>query len=1192
MLLRGNPGRGVGICLLLLALVHEATGQRKKAGQRNNYRLHDDGVGDGRTCLLEVVFILDSSESAKIFLFEKQKSFVLGFSTRLSMLQVGGWTLQVRMAALQYSSSVSIEQRFSAWKDLDSFHGQVSTMNYIGHGTYTTYAIANASQLLVQETLADSIRVVVLMTDGVDHPRNPDVIAAATEAKGHGIKFFTVGLSDVSRQSQNNAKLRAIASTPAQQFVQSLLDAQLEEKLLKEMGAVALEECPQAQVCLCETGARGPPGSPGRKGDSGFRGPPGLKGARGESGLNGRPGSDGLEGRPGYKGNKGERGDCGTQGEKGHNGPEGPPGPRGSQGEQGSVGQPGDMGPEGPAGSKGDRGPSGVPGPAGDIGIGFPGDKGEKGIHGRPGPTGPAGIGEPGLPGSPGPPGAQGYPGPPGEGFAGPKGDQGYQGARGNRGPPGVGVKGDKGSLGPPGIPGPIGAPGSGLQGEKGDQGQAGPAGPRGAPGIGITGPKGIQGFTGEPGLPGERGLGEPGPKGDPGAEGLPGIPGQPGEDGAPGQKGDLGLPGPRGPDGAPGKGVPGGKGDRGDRGTRGLSGAVGPVGPMGLKGEPGSVGTPGSTGPPGRGIPGAKGETGRQGPAGAVGEPGMGLAGPKGDRGSPGPAGPSGLKGEGFPGPPGLPGPPGMIGEIGQESVGLPGPKGDRGLPGPPGPAGPAGIGLIGPKGSVGQTGPLGPQGLPGEGIQGQKGEPGFQGILGPRGPPGQGLQGDKGDRGLRGEKGNKGGGGGPGLPGPIGPLGRVGQKGEPGLTREEIIKIVRSICSCGVTCRQTPLELVFVIDSSESVGPENFNVIKDFVNALIDRASVRRDTTRVGVVLYSHLNAVVLSLGQEATRDEIKSAVRSMTYMGEGTFTGSAIQQASQVFKAARPGVRKVAVIITDGQADKRDSVSLERAVTEAQRSNIEMFVIGVVNGSDPLYEEFKKELYLMASDPDSDHVYLIDEFKTLPDLERKLLGRICEDGEKHLFSSIPSSRLPPGIPEASSGNVREPPYRTDTDTPTFTGDARRVQTAPGPPASHLDKEAVSPQRPKPDTRTSTDIQRFPFFDWEPFRPVTELLPRFEVKNPPPNTVVTGSTGPAGPTLKAPLPSPLTPPLLTPDTHASAERCSQILDPGPCRDYVVKWYYDATANSCAQFWFGGCLGNSNQFETERSCREACFRV
>ncbi|GAA6217249.1 collagen alpha-1(XXVIII) chain-like isoform X1 [Lates japonicus] len=1197
MLRRGNLRRGVGLCLLLLALVHEATGQRRKTGRRNNYRLHDDG-GNGLTCSLEVAFILDSSESAKIFLFEKQKAFVLSFSTRLAQLQVAGWTVKMRMAALQYSSSVSLEQRFSAWKDLDSFHGQVSTMNYIGHGTYTTYAITNASQLLVQETPADSVRVVVLMTDGVDHPRNPDVIAAAAEAKGHGIKFFAVGLSHIAQQSQNNAKLRAIASTPAQQFVQSLLDPQLEEKLLKEMAAVAFEGCPKAQVCLCERGERGPPGSQGRKGDQGFRGPPGLKGSRGEPGLNGRPGNDGPEGRPGYKGNKGERGDCGTPGEKGDSGPEGPPGPRGPQGEQGSLGPPGDMGPEGPAGPKGDRGPSGVPGPSGEIGIGFPGAKGEKGIQGRSGPPGPVGIGEPGLPGPPGPPGTQGNPGPPGEGFPGPKGDRGYEGPRGNRGLPGVGVKGDKGNLGPPGITGPPGAPGTGLQGEKGDQGPIGPAGPRGAPGIGITGPKGNQGPTGEPGLPGERGVGEPGPKGDPGAEGLPGIPGQPGEDGAPGQKGDIGLPGPRGPDGAPGKGAPGVKGDRGDRGTRGMPGAVGPVGPMGAKGEPGIMGPPGTTGPPGRGIPGAKGEPGPQGPAGAAGEQGISLPGPKGDRGAPGPAGPPGLKGEGFPGAPGLPGPPGLTGETGPEGVGLPGPKGDRGLPGPPGPAGPPGIGLMGAKGVAGQMGPPGPQGLPGEGIQGPKGEPGFQGIPGPRGPPGQGLQGDKGERGFRGEKGKKGDRGEPGEPGTIGPLGRVGQKGEPGLTRDEIIKIVRSICSCGVTCRQTPLELVFVIDSSESVGPDNFNVIKDFVNALIDRASVSRDTTRVGVVLYSHINVVVVSLRQEATRDEIKSAVRSMTYLGEGTFTGSAIQQASQVFKAARAGVRKVAIIITDGQADKRDSVSLESAVMEAQGSNIEMFVIGVVNESDPLYEEFKKELSLMASDPDSEHVYLIDEFKTLPALERKLLSRICENGERHLFSSIPSSRLPPGIPEVS-GNVREPPYRTDTDTPTFTGDFRRVQIVPGPPGSPLDREPITPQRSKPDDRTSTEAQRFPFFDWEPFRPVTEFLPKFEVKKPSLHgMVMTGAIGPAGPTLRAPLErrtpptTPPTPPLLPSDAYVSAERCSQTLDPGPCRDYVVKWYYDATANSCAQFWFGGCLGNSNRFENEKSCRETCVKT
>lgn len=189
-------------------------------------------------------------------------------------------------------------------------------------------------------------------------------------------------------------------------------------------------------------------------------------------------------------------------------------------------------------------------------------------------------------------------------------------------------------------------------------------------------------------------------------------------------------------------------------------------------------------------------------------------------------------------------------------------------------------------------------------------------------------------------------------------------------------------------------------MIDSSESIGPENFDIIKDFVNALLDRASVSRDTTRVGVVLYSHINIVVVSLGQEVAQDEIKSKVRSMTYLGEGTFTGSAIQQANQEFKAARPGVRKVAIIITDGQADRRDVVSLESAVLEAHRGNIETFVIGVANQSDPLYEDFKKELQLMASDPDSEHVFLIDDFRALPGEAKRTLRYT---GKQNIHSDV---------------------------------------------------------------------------------------------------------------------------------------------------------------------------------------------
>lgn len=47
MLLRGKLRRGVGLCVLLLAFVNEATGQRRKTRLRNNYKLQDErGNGD------------------------------------------------------------------------------------------------------------------------------------------------------------------------------------------------------------------------------------------------------------------------------------------------------------------------------------------------------------------------------------------------------------------------------------------------------------------------------------------------------------------------------------------------------------------------------------------------------------------------------------------------------------------------------------------------------------------------------------------------------------------------------------------------------------------------------------------------------------------------------------------------------------------------------------------------------------------------------------------------------------------------------------------------------------------------------------------------------------------------------------------------------------------------------------------
>ncbi|KAI5092412.1 collagen, type XXVIII, alpha 1b precursor [Silurus meridionalis] len=771
------------VALFLLSDVRSQT--RKK--QTDNLTTGNENAA---TCVLDLAFLLDSSESAMLYRFEKEKDFASSFGSRVVNMRVHGWHLMPRLAALQYSSSVSVVRSFSDWNGLDGFLNGVTSMAYIGQGTYSSYAIGNATGLFIRETDDRSVRVMLLMTDGSDHPRNPNILAATNEAKGHNIRLFTISLS--SQGSHNNAKLRAVASSPAERFMHNLNDPDLEERLLQELG------------------------------------------------------------------------------------PQGPPG---------------DEGPEGQEGPKGDQGLPGATGPRGDIGVGFPGPKGERGYNG---------------------------------------------------------------STGAPGLPG------FGLKGEKGD-----------------------------PGLPGERG-----------------------------------------PPGEKGIGEPGAKGERGERGARGQPGVIGPIGLVGSKGDQGFAGSPG-------------------------------------------------------------------------------------------------------------------PAGLPGIGHVGLKGEHGFQGLVGPRGAPGVGLPGQKGDRGVSGERGRKGDKGGQGEPGQTGPV------------REEVVKLIRSICGCGVTCRSSPLDLVFVIDSSESVGPDNFEVIKDFVNSLIDRVSVRPNITHVGIVLYSHVTTVIGDLHQPLTSDEVKSAVRQMPYMGEGTYTGSALNQANQLFRSGRPGVRKVALLITDGQMDRRDVFKLEDVVRDAHASGVEMFVIGMVNQSEPFYESFKKELEFIASDPDEEHVYLISDFRTLTALEGKLLVQLCENNDG-LFGQTPSPDLlpvTPGIPFYNEGLPRR------TYIPTFRADREQQPEASG----EILQSTNTPFLNGKDLNSLEHLWRITYHS-DP----EDSLHR------PPHTTSTITT-----------PEPRL--ILIQDDFSKDDACLQLLDPGPCREYVVKWYYEPKANSCAQFWFGGCRGNRNRFDTESMCRKSC---
>ncbi|XP_041432954.1 collagen alpha-3(VI) chain isoform X2 [Xenopus laevis] len=307
-----------------------------------------------------------------------------------------------------------------------------------------------------------------------------------------------------------------------------------------------------------DEGGPGERGPPGVNGTQGFQGCPGLRGTKGYRGFSGEKGEigeigldgiDGEDGKSGFSGPSGERGSPGGRGEKGQKGQLGEIGDSGQRGDPGNPGT--DTTQRGPKGAKGETGAVGEPG--GDGSAGSPGGPGKAGPSGRRGPSGVkgergkdgtrGGAGEQGLRGPQGPPGPQGTPGT--------RGEQGLPGPRGPGGTPGpVGDRGRPGQLGFKGEPGD-----SGVKGSIGPPGPRGPTGEDGRDGSGKQGLKGRRGETGFPGYPGLKGdFGEKGTNGGPGPKGNRGVRGVSGPKGTDGTKGDPGYQGPNGLKGAIGK--------------------------------------------------------------------------------------------------------------------------------------------------------------------------------------------------------------------------------------------------------------------------------------------------------------------------------------------------------------------------------------------------------------------------------------------------------------------------------------------------------------------------------------------------------------------------------------------------------------------------------------------------------------
>uniref|UniRef100_A0A674C523 VWFA domain-containing protein n=1 Tax=Salmo trutta TaxID=8032 RepID=A0A674C523_SALTR len=186
----------------------------------------------------------------------------------------------------------------------------------------------------------------------------------------------------------------------------------------------------------------------------------------------------------------------------------------------------------------------------------------------------------------------------------------------------------------------------------------------------------------------------------------------------------------------------------------------------------------------------------------------------------------------------------------------------------------------------------------------------------------------------------------------------------------------------SAGTHCKSRPLDLVFIIDSSRSVRPTEFEKVKIFLADMIDTLDIGSDATRVAVVNYASTVKIEFLLKTHFDKAGLKAALARIKSLAAGTMTGLAIKTAmEETFpeesgsRLANKNIAMVAIIVTDG----RPQDTVEGVAATARAAGIEIYAVGVDRAD-------MKSLRLMASLPLDEHVFYVETYGVIEKLTSK--------------------------------------------------------------------------------------------------------------------------------------------------------------------------------------------------------------
>ncbi|XP_070771913.1 vitrin [Enoplosus armatus] len=204
----------------------------------------------------------------------------------------------------------------------------------------------------------------------------------------------------------------------------------------------------------------------------------------------------------------------------------------------------------------------------------------------------------------------------------------------------------------------------------------------------------------------------------------------------------------------------------------------------------------------------------------------------------------------------------------------------------------------------------------------------------------------------------------------------------------RKAVQPLVKRVCDtdrlvCSKTCLNAN-DIAFVIDGSSSVGTGNFRTVLQFVANITREFEISDTDTRVGAVQYTYEQRLEFAFGQHNNKAELLNAIKRINYWSGGTSTGAAITYAAeQLFSKSKPNKRKIMIVITDG----RSYDDVRAPALAVHRQGVIAYSIGIAWAA-------QDELEYIATDPDKEHSFFVDEFDNLYKFVPKIIHNICQE------------------------------------------------------------------------------------------------------------------------------------------------------------------------------------------------------